>query len=166
MKLEERIHNIKTLLHYCHQSSNDLMIRDEVCEKFFAKFFKKDSRFRDPVWEDHTTVRISLSTHYSLKTKEFKEVIHLGYCYEYDREGQDWESCWFDDPEVVRNGDWDIPKTLIQYSEIPDHIWKRIQDSLYEDARIAQNEAVESYKRALMNSRNMKAEFENLELYK
>ena len=44
MKLKDRIENIKTLLKYCPVATDEVMITDEVCKKFFGKFFSSQRR--------------------------------------------------------------------------------------------------------------------------
>lgn len=129
MKLKDRIQNIKTLLGYC--SNEEVEIIEEKTGKFFSKFFSKDDRFTTPRY-DPTYITISLATYILNKNNKYR--LDISYCYSADRDGEDWATYGFNDPEVIYDYDFLEPNDSLEYSEIPDYIWKIIQDEIYKEA--------------------------------
>ena len=139
MKLEDRIQNIKTLLKYCPDSTKDVMLYDETLGDYFDNFFNNDSRFRHCVCPGRIYVQIELAKHVLTRDENYNVIdeypIMISYCYDWDRDGEDWASYYFDE-EIVRNNwmfkDDMYSKDLIKFEEFPDDIWERIQNILYE----------------------------------
>lgn len=129
MKLKDRIQNIKCLLEYC--SNEEVHIVEEKTGKFFSKFFSNDDRFITPLY-DTTYITISLATYILNKRNKYR--LDISYCYAADRDGEDWITYGFNDPEVIYDYDFLEPNDSLEYSEIPDYIWKIIQDEIYEEA--------------------------------
>ena len=160
MKLEDRIQNIKTLLSYCPKSTDEVMLTsDEVLCKFFWDFFSNQSeRFKKPAFDGSTAVRITLYDMLDANNKDFHYTIALHYCYDYDREGEDWSFYYFNDPECYYR-DWNHPE--LEYSEFPDNIWERIQNILYDKATVIISKELESAKSSVIYWENKKDEFNN-----
>lgn len=160
MKLKDRINNIKKLLEYCPKASDEVMLYDDVCEKFFGKFFSsRPDRFKTPENPEKAFVQIELYDvlDEDVRTKHY--TICLQYCYGYDRsEGEDWTLYLFNDPDCYFR-DWNNPD--IEYSEIPDHIWRRIQDILYDKATETIRKGIESAKASVKQWEKKKDEFDN-----
>ncbi|MBP3732493.1 MAG: hypothetical protein J6I84_04530 [Bacilli bacterium] len=97
------------------------MIIDEKVGLFFANLVNNNPRYQSTPYE-HVYPRIRL----------MDKSITLSYCYEADRDGEDWINYVFEDPTVNENL-WE-PSERIRYSEIPDDIWEIIQSKLYENA--------------------------------
>lgn len=129
MKLKNRIQNIKTLLGYC--SNEEVHIIEEKTGKFFSKFFNGNDRFTPPPY-DHTYVTIGLATH--ILNNKGKYGLMISYCYAADRDGEVWTDYYFDDPDVDYEYDFLEPKDILKYSDIPDWVWKIIQDEIYKKA--------------------------------
>ena len=129
MKLKDRIQNIKTLLGYC--SNEKVEIIEEKTGKFFSKFFSGDNRFTTPKYNP-TYITIRLATYILNKNNKYR--LDISYCYSADRDGEDWVTYGFDDPEVIYDYDFLEPNDSLEYSEIPDYIWKIIQDEVYKEA--------------------------------
>ena len=106
MKLEDRIKNIKTLLSYCPHSTRDVMLYDETLANYFDKFFNNDNRFVHCNWPGQIYAKIKLATHVLTCDENDKIIdvypIQISYCYDWDRDGEDWASYYFDE-EIVRN---------------------------------------------------------------
>lgn len=160
MKLEDRIQNIKTLLSYCPIATNEVMLTsDEVLCKFFWNFFSNQSeRFKKPAFDGSTAVRITLYDMLDANNKDFHYTIALEYCYDYDRDGEDWTFYYFNDPECYYR-EWNHPN--IEYSEFSDDIWERIQSILYNKAIETINKELESAKSSVKYWENRKNEFDN-----
>ena len=168
MKLKDRIQNIKTLLKYCPQSNRDVMLYNKKNAKFFAKFFK-DDRFQKTRYEhDEFFIQIELATHVLTRDKNDNVIdeypIMVSYCYDFDRDGEDWVSYYFDEP-LVRNN-WMFKndmyyKDFIKFEEWPDEVWERIQNELYDIATKNVNKELESAKKSLEYYKNQKKEFDN-----
>lgn len=166
MKIKDRIQNIKTLLKYCPHSSRDVRLYNKDNAKFFAKFFK-DGRFQQTRYEhDELYIKIELARHvltYDENNNKIEEYpIQVSYCYDFDRDGEDWISYYFDEP-LVRNN-WMFKndmysKDLIKFEEWPDKVWKRIQNELFEKATEKVNKDVESAYQTLEYARNKRDEF-------
>ena len=129
MKLKDRIQNIKCLLEYC--SNEEVHIVEDKTGKFFSKFFSNDDRFITPPY-DTTYITIRLATHILNKRNKYR--LDISYCYAADRDGEDWATYGFDDQEVIYDYDFLEPRVKLKYSEIPDYIWKIIQDEIYKEA--------------------------------
>lgn len=144
MELKDRIQNIKNLLNYCPVSSDEVMIYDDKCQKFFAKFFSSyPGRFEKPEFDNQCVVQIGLYDIFDANLKTKHNTISIKYCYEYDRsEGEDWTFYLFNDPECYFDRFMERPD--IEYSEIPDYIWKIIQEELYKKATESVNNDLES----------------------
>ena len=159
MKLEDRIQNIKKLLSYCPKSSEDVMLSDDILCKFFWKFFSsKAKRFKTPVFEGSTRVQINLLGMLDANYISHHDTILMKYCYEYDRDGEDWTFYYFNDPECYFRS-FDCPS--LEYSEIPDNIWKRIQNIIYDKATEEINKELESAKSSVIYWEKRKEEFDN-----
>ena len=156
MKLEDRIHNIKTLLGYCPVATDEVMINDGVCTKFFGKFFSSQpDRFKKPEF-DECRVQIELISILDKDVRTKHYTVGLQYCYNWDREGEDWTLYYFNDPECYYR-EWQHPE--LEYSEIPDYIWEIIQDVLFKKATERVNKDVESAYQTLEYVRNKRDEF-------
>ena len=129
MKLKDRIQNIKNLLEYC--SNEKVHIIEEKTGKFFGKFFSNNDRSITPRY-DTTYITISLATYILNKRNKYR--LDISYCYNVDRDGEDWATYGFDDPEVIYDYDFLETRIELKYSEIPDYIWKIIQDEVYKEA--------------------------------
>jgi len=168
MKLEERIQNIKTLLKYCPHSSVDVRLHNKDNAKFFAKFFKGD-RFQQTRYEhDELYIKIELARHVLTYDKNKNIIdeypIQVSYCYDFDRDGEDWTSYYFDE-SLVRNN-WMFQsdmyyKDLIKFEEWPDKVWERIQKELYDIATENLNKELESARSSVKYWENKKEEFDN-----
>lgn len=144
MELNKRIQNIKTLLKYCPSSNRDVMLYNLENAKFFAKFFNNDDRFEHRKYGgDELYIRIKLATHVLTWDENNKVIdkypIMVSYCYDFDRDGEDWASYYFDEP-LVRNN-WMFKsdmyyKDFIKFEEWPDEVWERIQNELFEIAKV------------------------------
>ena len=174
MKLEDRIKNIKTLLSYCPHSTRDVMLYDETLADYFDNLFNSDSRFIHCKCPGKIYAKIELARHILTYDKNGKIIdvypIMISYCYDWDRDGEDWTSYYFDE-EIVRNN-WmfkdDIySKDFIKFNEFPDYIWERIQNILYDKAAEEINKELESAKSSVIYWENIKNEFDkNLQLKK
>ena len=139
MKIEERIQNIKTLLNYCPRSSRDVMLYDETLAEYFDNFFNNDSRFIHCKCQGKIYAKIKLATHVLTRDENDKIIdvypIQISYCYDWDRDGEDWASYYFDE-EIIRNHwmfkDDMYSKDIIKFEEFPDYIWERIQSDILE----------------------------------
>ena len=162
MKLEDRIKNVKTLLRYCPVASDEVMLYDKVCQKFFSKFFSSQpERFKKPEF-DTCTVQIELTDILDKDVRTKHYTISLSYCYNYDRsDGEDWTLYYFNDPECYFR-DWQHPE--LEYSEIPDNIWERIQNILYERAKRYMNEKLDEAEKSLIRLSEKQKEFDNIQL--
>jgi hypothetical protein len=165
MDIKERIANIKKILPYCSHWSNEVMIVDEELGRFFSKFFTEDDRFETPE-HDHTYVKIWEDyTGYGCDPQDYQE-IRISYRYHYDRsDGEDWVSYHFEEP-IKYKYDFLEPKVKIKFEEIPDRIWKIIQDQLYENAIENVNKELESAKKSFEYWQEKKNSFDKkLKLY-
>lgn len=160
MRLEDRIQNIKTLLSYCPEASDEVMLAsDEVLCNFFWNFFSsKPERFKAPAFEGSTSVQIKLLGMLDANYISHHDTLLLRYCCEYDREGEDWTFYYFNDPECYFRS-FDHPN--LEYSEIPDNIWERIQNILYDKAVKEINKELESAKSSVIYWEKRKNEFDN-----
>ena len=159
MRLEDRIYNIKKLLSYCPKSSEDVMLSDDILRKFFWKFFSsKPERFKTPAFEGSTRVQIQLLGILDANYKDHHYTVLLKYCYEYDREGEDWTFYYFNDPDCYFRS-FDHPS--LEYYEIPDSIWEHIQNILYNKATKNVNKELESAKSSVKYWEEKKKEFDN-----
>jgi hypothetical protein len=159
MKLENRIQNIKKLLSYCPESTEDVMLSDDILCKFFWNFFSsKPERFKTPAFEGSTRVQITLLGMLDANYISHHDTILLRYCYEYDREGEDWTFYYFNDSECYFRP-FDHPN--LEYYEIPDNIWERIQNILYDKAVEEINKGLESAKSSVIYWEKRKEEFDN-----
>lgn len=158
MKIEERIQNIKTLLKYCPVATDEVMITDEVCKKFFGNFFSSQpERFKKPEF-DECRVQIELIDILDKDVRTKHYTVSLRYCYNWDREGEDWTFYYFNDPECYYR-EWQHPE--LEYSEIPDKIWERIQNTLYNKATEHINKELEEAKSSVKYWENKREEFDN-----
>ena len=160
MKLEYRIQNIKKLLEYCPISSRDTMLYDDVCEKFFAKFFSSQpDRFAMPENKDKVFARIGLFDVFDKNLETKHKTIFIKYCYYYDRsDGEDWTFYLFNDPECYFR---EFERADLEYSEIPDYIWERIQNIVYNEATKTINKNLEEARGSVEYWEEKKAEFDN-----
>lgn len=168
MKLEYRIQNIKTLLSYCPYSTRDVMLYDKFLAEYFNKFFNNDNRFKHCQWEGGIYAKIELAKHILTRDKNDNVIdeypIMISYCYDWDRDREDWVSYYFDE-EIVRNN-WMFKddmycKELIKFEEFPDYIWERIQNILYNKATEEINKELELAKSSVIYWENKKDEFDN-----
>lgn len=159
MELENRIKNIKKLLHYCPVATDEVMINDKTCTKFFGKFFSSQpDRFKKPEF-DECRVQIELIDILDKDVRTKHYTVGLQYCYNYDRsDGEDWTLYYFNDPECYYR-EWQHPE--LEYSEIPDYIWEIIQNILYNKAIETINKGIESAKSSLKYWEEKKIEFDN-----
>ena len=165
MKLEDRIQNIKTLLSYCPIATDEVMITDDVCTKFFGKFFSSQpDRFKKPEF-DECRVQIELIDILDKDVRTKHYTVGISYCYNYNRsEGEDWTLYYFNDHECYYR-EWQHPE--LEYNEIPDYIWKRIQNILYNKATETINKELKSAKASVEYWEEKLFEFDNkLELNK
>ena len=159
MKLEDRIQNIKTLLSYCPIATDEVMITDDVCTKFFGKFFSSQpDRFKKPEF-DECRVQIELIDILDKDVRTKHYTVGLSYCYNYNRsEGEDWTLYYFNDPECYYR-EWQHPE--LEYNEIPDYIWERIQNILYNKATETINKELKSAKASVEYWEEKLFEFDN-----
>jgi len=159
MKLEDRIQNIKTLLSYCPVATNEVMLYDDVCEDFFSKFFSSHpDRFEKPEF-DKCYVQIELISILDKDVRTKHYTVGLSYCYNYDRsDGEDWTHYYFNDSECYFR-EWQHPD--LEYNELPDHIWERIQNILYNKATETINKGLDSAKASVEYWQKKKEEFDN-----
>lgn len=159
MKLEDRIQNIKKLLSYCPNSTEDVMLSDDILCKFFWEFFSsKPERFKTPAFEGSTRVQINLLGMLDANYISRHDTVLLRYCYEYDREGEDWTFYYFNDPECYFRS---FNHPSLEYSEIPDSIWERIQNILYKKAAETMIKELEMAKSSVKYWEKKKEEFDN-----
>lgn len=158
MELKDRIQNIKTLLGYCPIATDEVMVTDEECEKFFGKFFSSNpNRFERPEF-DECRVQIILVDILDKDVRTKHYTIGLRYCYNYDREGEDWTLYYFNDPECYYR-EWQHPE--LEYSEIPDNIWEKVQNILYSKATETINKELKSAKKSVEYWEEKLFEFDN-----
>jgi len=165
MKIKDRIQNIKTLLKYCPNSTNDVFIVEEKVGLFFANFFNNDGRFTKSHY-DHLYPRIYLTEHLNKDFKTHGTTISIEYCYDSDRDGDYLESYYFNDPDLKNTYLYKEYKDspyhhFIEYSEVPDYVWEIIQNKLYEKATKNVNKELESAKSLVKYWENKKEEFDN-----
>ena len=168
MKLEDRIQNIKTLLSYCPYSTKDVMLYDETLAEYFDNFFNNDSRFIHCKCPGKIYAKIKLAKHVLTRDENNNVIdeypIMISYCYDWDRDGDDWQSYYFDE-EIVRNNlmfkNDMYSKDFIKFEEFPDDIWKRIQNILYDKATEEINKELESAKSSVVYWEKRKDEFDN-----
>ena len=160
MRIEDRIQNIKKLLKYCPKSSDEVMLTsDEVLCKFFWDFFSsRPEKFKRPAFDGSTAVQMFLHGMLDEDYKDHHYTIALRYCYEYDRDGEDWTFYYFNDPECYYR-EWNHPD--IEYSEFSDDIWERIQNILYDKATKEINKELQSAKDSVKYWEDRKYSFEN-----
>ena len=157
MELKDRIQNIKTLLSYCPKDSDEVMINDEICQKFFGRFFSSQpDRFKKPEF-DECRVQIELIDILDKDVRTKHYTVGLGYCYDWDREGEDWTFYYFNDPECYFR-EWQQPE--LEYFEIPNDIWEKIQNILYDKATENVNKELESAKASVEYWKEKKEEFD------
>ena len=168
MKLKNRIQNIKTLLSYCPYSTRDVMLYDETLADYFDKFFNNDSRFKHCKCPGKIYAKIELARHVLTRDENNNVIdvypIMISYCYDWDRDGEDWTSYYFDE-EILKNnwmfkGDM-YSKDLIKFEEFPDNIWERIQNILYNKATENINKELKSAKKSVEYWEEKLFEFEN-----
>lgn len=167
MKIEDRIQNIKTLLKYCPHSSVDVRLHDLKNAKFFAKFFNNDDRFESCKYGgDELYIKIELAKHVLTWDKNNKVIdeypIMVSYCYDSDRDGEDWVSYYFDEPLVRNNWMFESDmyhKDFIKFEEWPDEVWERIQNELFDIARTKVDENVTDAFRTYKFLREKRDEF-------
>lgn len=162
MEIKDRISNIKKLLPFCTRWSNECEIIDEECGLFFTKFFSSDSKFKKPPFE-HTYVRIRLAT--VLNYGEDDHTISLGYCSNCTRDDEEWVIYYFDDPDIEFT-EFMAPKDNMKYSDIPDNIWERIQNILYEKSVKSIEKEIQSAKTHLESELKNKEKFDSIVLIK
>lgn len=165
MRLKDRIQNIKKLLSYCPHSTEDVMLYDETLADFFDNFFNNDSRFIHCKCEGKIYAKINLAKHVLTYDKNNKIIdvypIQISYCYDWDRDGEDWTSYYFDEEIVRSNWMFKDAKDLIKFEDFPDYIWERIQNILYEKATEEINEGLKSAKLSVKYWVKRKEEFDN-----
>ena len=164
MKLESRIQNIKTLLEHCPHSTTDVMLYDEDLSKFFWEFFSsRPARFETPAFEGKTNVRIHLVRILDKDYINEHNTICFRYCCDYDRDnGEEWTIYYFNDPECYFK-DFEHPD--IEYSEIPDNIWEKIQKILYTKAKENISKELEEAKKLVRYWKNKDKEIESFKIY-
>lgn len=164
MNIHDRIENIKKLLKYCSHSTADVKIIEEKVGLFFGNFFNNDERFQHCRYsKDKIYPKISLHEENTFKGYE-GSTIRIDYCYDFDRDGEDWTGYNFNDLTMLKyyqRYDFMKPRVLINYDEVPDHIWAIIQNELYEAATKNVNEKLESAKSTLEYWEKKKEEFDN-----
>lgn len=150
MELQDRIHNIKTLLEYCPKSTEDVHIVDEKVGLFFAKFFNSHGdRFKHTPYE-HVYPRISLCETLNKDYKTHSTTVCVEYVYDNDRDGYYTKTYYFNDEDLEDSCSPFHKSWLIEYSEIPDNIWAIIQDTLYEKATEYINKKLKSAKQSVI----------------
>ena len=162
MKLEDRIHNIKTLLKFCPHSTADTKIVEEKVGLFFANLFNDDERFTHTLY-DCVYPRIYLSELLNTDYETHSTTISIEYVYDSDRDGDYCESYNFNDQDLEDTYFYKDLKyrTLIEYSEVPDDIWEIIQTILYEKATENINKELISAKRSVEYWEKKLLEFNN-----
>lgn len=168
MKINDRIQNIKTLLKYCPHSTRDVMLYDDILADYFDKFFNNDSRFIHCKCQGKIYAKIELAKHVLTYDKNNNVIdeypIEISYCYDWDRDGEDWTSYYFDE-EIIRNNwmfkDDMYSKDFIKFEEFPDDIWERIQNILYDKATETISKELDSAKSSVVYWEKRKDEFDN-----
>jgi len=160
MKLEDRIQNIKTLLSYCPHSTRDVTIVEDNVGLFFAELFNNDKRFKHTPYS-RVYPRIYLCEELNTDYKTHSTSIGIEYTYDNDRDGEYTESYVFDDEDLKDTCFYTYKNLSLKYSDVPDNIWERIQNILYNKATKEINEELKSAKDSVIYWENRKDEFEN-----
>lgn len=172
MKIEDRIANIKKILPYCSHWDRDVVIYDETVGEFFGNFFNnpEDDRFYHCSYKDKIYPKIQLATHILTRDENDNVIdeypIDISYCYNFDRDGEEWVTYYFDEPLTRNHWLFETEKDFIRYEEIPDNIWQIIQDKLYENAAKTKKKELDEAERLLTNRKEEKENFENIVLVK
>lgn len=150
MELKERIHNIKELLSYCDNEEFETYNKD--IGKFFKELFSQDK------FHHHMYFDAGVSIGLYLKTVAYIPTMYIRYIYEYDREGSDDTLVLFNDDEAkykhVTSGGYGAYGDRnsqdghgdLEYSDIPDWVWEKIQQGLYEKVKVKLAKKVEDSK--------------------
>ena len=138
---KECINEVKDLLSYLYCDNHECKIYDDKSALFFDKLLKEDSRFKSPVFSGNKTyITIRLCTY--LLNEDKKYPLAISYCYDCDRDGEDWESYRFADEDVNYNYNWLKPYIKFEYSEVPDDVWESIKNYIYNKVKVKLNEDV------------------------
>ena len=160
MEVKDRIQNIKALLKYCPIASDEVMLYDKELRKFFWNFFSKNKdRFKRPAYDNDTLVQIELHAITDNNDEYINNTISMRYCYFDKDSNENWSLYLFNDPDCNLEN-WQT----IEYSEIPDYIWEKIQNILYDKAGEWVNQKLELAKSCLTYWENKKESFDNLSL--
>lgn len=164
MELKDRIKNIKAILPYCSQRSDEVKIINEKVGRFFANLFNNDDRFTHSRY-DRVFPRIFLFEYLNNDYKTNSTTIGIEYIYESDRDGYYTAQYCFNDEDLE---DTVLGKggTKIEYSEVPDDIWAIIHDELYENAVKTIQKDLKSASKEVDRCTNKFIEFNKLEINK
>ncbi len=160
MELEDRIQNIKKLLSYCPHSTKDVTIVEENVGLFFANLFNNDERFQHTPY-DRVYPRIYLYVTLNIDYKTYSNSIGIEYTYDNDRDGEYTQSYVFNDEDLKDTCFYCLHPSSLEYSDVPDNIWERIQNILYDEATKEINENLKSAKSSVIYWENRKDEFNN-----
>lgn len=131
------IKKIKELLHYC--DCHEVTVVDSECGKYFKELFDGDKFDRHPCF-DECFPRIGLY----LPSVATNPTMFIEFTVDYDREdGEDTELLLFNDDDAeYNNGHWGdryIDDKMyhgdLEYSDIEDRIWNKIEQIIYEKAK-------------------------------
>ena len=137
------INDIKDLLSHLWNDNNECRLFDELSPKFFGRFLRDDDRFKTPNFSsDIAYVTIELLTYHQNKDKIYP--IGISYCYDADRDGEDWVSYTFTDEDVTYDYDWQKPHDNLNYSDIPDEVWESIKAYVYKEVKRKLNDEVKT----------------------
>lgn len=161
MTLEDRIENIKTLLKFSPQSSEDVWIVEDKVGLFFANLFNNDERFQHTHY-DKVYPRIFLSEELNTDYKTHSTTIGIEYTYDADRDGEYREMVFFNDKDLEDAYFSNIG--TIEYSEVPDYIWEIIQNTLNKEATKHINNVLKSAKESVKYWKNRLLEFKQTKL--
>ena len=168
MKLEDRIQNIKKILRLC--DSSEITLVDEECGEFFNTFLSSPRFSRHPVFNP-TYIEIGLY----LDSCAINPTMFIEYEYSWDRDGGETEMLLFNDPgsKYKYGGNWgnnseadSMYHGAIDYSDIPEKIWKRIELYAYERAKKDVGKASEVLIEALEESDRKENELKNIKIEK
>lgn len=125
------INNIKKLLLYCE--NEEAYIVDGVVGWFFHEYINNNKNLKPVTWTNAVYPVIGLSKIFINKEPY---PLRLSYVYTCDPDAVENITYYrFNDDEVVYDDDFLSPKSGLNYSDIPDYIWKEIESKVYEAAK-------------------------------
>ena len=125
------IANIKKLLPYC--LNEEVLIKDSVVGWFFHKYVNSKEGLKPVTWTNAVYPVIGFSKIFINKEPY---PLRLSYVYTCDPDAVENVTYYrFNDDEVVYDDDFLSPKSGLDYSDIPDYIWKEIESKVYEAAK-------------------------------